>query len=592
MSANPTASIPRTVPTGEWLLRRKVISRDQLDLCIRAQAGMSALGRQVKMGELLLSYGFAPRPEVEAAIASTGQVADGLGAFTFPIPLLKRLKAYPMSLHSGVLRIASAGSLDEADKADLLAAAIDAGLAVDSIEAVPRDRLEVLGSINGLSSPDQATVAAELGELTSRLDDGAFINQLITHVYIDALQSRASDVHLFVSADPDYSWIAHRIDGVLRFTYMVAPESMAVVATRIKADAGVDFSDNMHPHDGRTTIRYNGKQIDIRISTLPVDFGEKIVLRLLDSSSIPTVSRLFTSHPLVSHHINQIVAEDQKSGGIVLVTGATGSGKSTTLNAILRGMDRSRRSIGTVEDPVELRIPLVGHTQVNEVAGLTYSSVLRALMRQDPDVIMVGELRDASTVETALRGAETGHMMFSTLHTDNVSESVNRLLGMMSPDFRNIGKYILAGSLKGVVNQKLARRLCSKCAQPSDPDEASLRLLAEGIGDGSMPREFMMATGCPRCNGTGYLGRVIVPEALFIGSDHGTRAQLESILINDQPFRDAFDLPGIAWYPRRQAVGAVLAASLIDVPTAMALLGLRQGMKESSSQPFGRRQGD
>jgi len=568
-----------TLQTGEWLVRAGVISMEQLELCLRAQAALPNVGIRLKIGELILDYGFAQRSDVEAAIASTGRVADGLGTFTFPMPLLKRLKAYPIALHNGLLRVAAADTLDETDKEDLLVAAGEAGLMAGEVEVVPKDRMEVLVAINSFSSPDQATVAAELTELAQRMDDSAFINQLIAHVYIDALQARASDIHLLVSSAPEYCWIAHRIDGVLCFAYMVAPDAMGVLATRIKSDAGMDFSDTMRPHDGRTAVRYNGKQIDIRVSTLPVDFGEKVVLRLLDSSSIPNISRLFSLHEPVSHQINQIVSADQKNGGVFLVTGATGSGKSTTLNAILRGMDRTRRSIGTVEDPVELRVPLVGHTQVNEAAGLTYANVLRALMRQDPDVIMVGELRDADTVETALRSAETGHMMLSTLHTDSVSESVTRLLGMMEPGFRNIGKYILAGSLKGVVNQKLVRRLCIKCAQSGELNADTRRLLSEAVGTENMPHNFYAASGCPRCNNTGYFGRVVVPEALFIGANHDTRAKLESILINDQPFREVFSLPGVTWYPRRQAVAAVLAAGIIDAATALSLLDMRHGVR-------------
>lgn len=570
-----------TLQTGEWLLSRGLVSRDQLNLCLRAQASLPNVGIRQRIGELILDYGFASRADVEEAISATGKIADGLGAFSMPTPLLKRLKAYPIALHNGVLRVAAASTLNDIDKEDLLTAATEIGLKAAEIEIVPTDRMEVLGSINRLSSPDQTMVSAELAELPRRINDSAFISQLIKHLYIDALQERASDIHFLVSSEPEYNWIVHRIDGVLRFTYMVAPDAMSVIATRIKSDAGVDFSDTMRPHDGRTEIHYNGKKVDIRVSTLPVDFGETIILRLLDSSHTPSLSSLFALHSSVLFHANQIVASDQKNGGVVLVTGATGSGKSTTLTAILTGMDRSRRSIRTVEDPVELRVPLVGHTQVNEAAGLTFSKVLRALMRQDPDVIMVGELRDGDTVETALRAAETGHMVLSTLHTDNVAESLTRVLGMMEPGFRNIGKYILAGSLKGVVNQKLVRRLCAKCAQVGKPDADALDLLNQSIGADNMPANFHLAVGCPRCNDTGYYGRVIVPEAMFIGADHETRAAFESILIKDQPFRDAFDLPGVFWYPRRQAVAAVLAAGIVDAITALSLLDRRHGAKRA-----------
>jgi len=566
------------IPTGERLMQAGLISRDQLELCLNAQAMLNRSGGGFRIGEVILDYGFSSRADVEAAITATGHLFDGLAAFSFPTPLLKRLKAIPIGLNNGVMRVAAAGTLDKIDQEDLISAADDAGMNVGSIEIVPKNRIDVLRSINSLASPDKTTIKAGLAEMASR-DDGAFINQMIENVFIDAMQSRASDIHVLSSKDPNHNWIAHRIDGVLNYVYMVDPLAMSVLATRIKSDSGIDYSDTMRPHDGRTSIRYNGKQIDVRVSTLPVEYGEKIVMRLLDSSSVPNISLLFSMHPPVAEQIGQIVATDQKVGGLFLVTGATGSGKSTTLNAILRGMDRSRRAIGTVEDPIELRVPLVGHTQVNEAAGLSYSNVLRALMRQDPDVIMVGELRDQDTVETAMRAAETGHMLLSTLHTDNVAESVNRLVGMMDPGFRNAGKYILAGGLKGVVNQKLARRLCTKCVSETHPDEEAISLLVSALGQEYMPAKFFRSAGCDRCNGTGFFGRVSVPEALFIGSDSSTRSALERLLVNDLPFRDAFTLPGVVWYPRSRAISSVLVAGMIDFTTALALLDMRHGVK-------------
>lgn len=558
--------------TGDILLQKNVITREQLNLCLLAQNGLSNIGQSPRIGELILEYGFATQSEVEDAIVKTGRTADDLGGIAFPMPLLKRIKAYPLGLIDGVLRIAASGTFDKADEEDILAVAADAGLTVKTIEIVPCDRMEVLQSINRLATPDRMLVAAELREMPSRMDDSAFINQVINHIFVDALQSRASDIHIMSSRQPEYCWIAYRIDGHKRYSYMVAPDAMSVIATRIKSDAGMDYSDTMHPHDGRTSIRYNGRQIDIRVSTLPVDFGETIVIRLLDSGSIPSISRLFSMHPPVAHHIDQIIAKDIKGGGVFLVTGATGSGKSTTLNAILRAMDRSRRSIKTVEDPVELRVPLVGHAQVNESAGLTYGKVLRSLLRQDPDVIMIGELRDEDTVSIALKAAETGHMMVSTLHTGSVAESVNRLLNMMSDNTRNIGKSVLSGILKGVVNQKLIRRLCSKCSQLHTPDAKDIALLSEAIGEENLPKDFYRSPGCQRCDDTGYFGRAVVPEALFISNRHETRVKFEEILSNNRPFHEVFSLTGVTWYSREQAITVLLKDGVVDITSALSLL--------------------
>lgn len=571
--------VSSVMQTGEWLMHQGLISRDQLDLCLRAQSALSNSGSHKKIGELILEYAFASRADVESAISATGRVADGLGAFSFPMAVLKRLKAYPVSLHQGVLRIAAAGSLNDQAKQELLDVAAETGLEADQIEIVPTNRMEVLNKINSLSSPDQTVVAGELADLVARIEDSAFITQVIEHVFVDALQSRASDIHLWVASKPESCWIAHRIDGALQFVYMVDPQAMSVIGTRIKSDAGIDFSDTMRPHDGRTTTNYNGKQIEIRVSTSPADFGEKIVLRLLDSSSTPSLNLLFAQHRQVRDHLNQIVAAEGKGGGIVLVTGATGSGKSTTLHAALTKIDRARRTVVAIEDPIELRIPLVTQIQVNEATGLTYPVILRTTMRQDPDVIMIGELRDSETVETALRAAATGHQVYSTLHTDNVSESVTRLMGMMEPGFSNIGKYILAGSLKGVINLKLVRRLCLACAEVGVPDDEAISLLSLSLGESSMPQKFQVSVGCPFCNGTGYHGRVIVPEGMFLGHDQATREAFESILINDRPFREVFSLPGVMWYPRRMAVSTLLHAGVLDAITALSLLDIRHKEK-------------
>lgn len=561
--------------TGDVLIKLGLITPVQLDLCLRAQAELRLAGKSAKIGEIIVDYGFASQLDVDAAINVTGTVSGGLGGITFPMELQKRLKAYPLHVQNGILHVAAANSLDESEKREFMAAAAEAGLVIGDVQVVPHDRRHVLNATNSKTTPDSVTVSAELAELTQRLDDSSFITMMIEHLFVDALQSRASDIHLYVSKSPELCWLAHRIDGQLQYKYMINTEAMAVLATRIKSDAGVDFSDISRPHDGRTDFRFNGKHIDIRLSSMPVDYGESIILRLLDSSSIPSIGRLFDVHAPIAEELLGITASAQKSGGILLVTGATGSGKSTTLNAVLRAIDRSRRSIRTVEDPVELRVPLVGHTQVNEAAGLTYSKVLRSLLRQDPDVIMVGELRDSDTVETALRAAETGHMMLTTLHTGTVSESVTRLQGMMESSFRGIGRYILAGALKGVVNQRLVPRLCAKCLTQDTPSEAQLELLRSVIGEEHMPPRFYTAIGCSRCESTGFYGRVVVPEALFIGPHLKTREMLEDILINERPFRDAFALPGVTWYSRAQAVGAVLGTGHLDIVSALNLLEVR-----------------
>lgn len=561
---------------GDTLIQKGLINKNQLELCLHAQSTLASLGKKVKLGEIIADYGFARHVDIEITMTELGNKAEGIGSFEFPLNLLKRIKAYPIGFKNGILQIASASLLDDTDKADLAKAANELGLTVSSIEVIPKDRIEVLQALNKMSLPDRTTIGTQLRDFAKNVNDSSFLTKIIHNIYIDALQSRASDIHIFVAKTVDDCWIAYRIDGALHFIYMMEPEIINVIATRIKSDAGIDFSDTIRPHDGKTTFKYGGRNIDVRISTLPVDFGESVVMRILDSTKTPSISNLFASHPLVMRQLSNIVHMDTKTGGILLVTGATGSGKSTTLNAVIRAIDRSKFSIKTVEDPVELNIPLVGQTSINEVAGLTYAKILRSILRQDPDIIMVGELRDVETVETAFRAAETGHMVMTTLHTGSVSESVTRLIGMLDSDFRNIGKYILSGALKGILNQRLAKKLCSKCLQPLEDHDLDMHKIKKIYPNQDFSsQKLYKAVGCDRCNNTGYYGRVIIPEAVFINSDHTTRKALEEILLNDQSFKNTIGIEGVTWYTKEDAALSVLKNGEIDVATAVAILDKR-----------------
>jgi type II secretory ATPase GspE/PulE/Tfp pilus assembly ATPase PilB-like protein len=567
------AKINQSDKIGSTLIKKGLINQNQLELCLHAQRTLLLLGKKVKLGEVIVDYGFARHVDIEITMTELGKKAEGIDSFEFPLSLLKRIQAFPIGYKDGILQIASAGLIDDVDKSDLTKAANELGLSIADIRIIPKNRIEVLQALNKMSLPERATIMAQLNDFSKNINDSSFLTKIIHNIYIDALQSRASDIHIFVSKNVDDCWISYRIDGALNFIYMVEPEVISVIATRIKSDAGIDFSDTIRPHDGKTTFKYGGRNIDVRISTLPVDFGESLVMRILDSTKTPSINNLFASHPRVMKQLANVVDMETKSGGILLVTGATGSGKSTTLNAIIRAIDRSKLSIKTVEDPVELSIPLVGQTSINELAGLTYSKILRSILRQDPDVIMVGELRDTDTVETAFRAAETGHMVMTTLHTGSVSESVTRLIGMLDSDFRNIGKYILSGSLKGILNQRLAKKLCTKCLKPLDKNHFSLEKLKSIYPEKDFSEHvFYESDGCNRCNKTGYYGRVIVPEALFINSEHKTRMGFEEILLKDLSFNNTFSLEGVSWYTKEEAVWAVLASGEIDIKTAIALL--------------------
>jgi type IV pilus assembly protein PilB len=325
-----------------------------------------------------------------------------------------------------------------------------------------------------------------------------FVNYLISN----AIREGASDIH--IEPKETKTRIRYRIDGVL-FEAMQAPMKMhPAIVSRIKIMANLDISERRVPQDGKVSAIVGGRAIDLRISTLPTNRGEKTVIRILDSQSIVRGLEHVGMEPNVCEMFAQQVAMPH---GILLVTGPTGSGKSTTLYSALCQMDGERLNISTVEDPVEYELDFCNQVHVNERAGLTFATSLRSLLRQDPDVIMIGEIRDNETARIAVQAALTGHLVLSTLHTNDAASSVTRLVNI------GIDAYLIAASLNAAVAQRLVRRICPKCKETySVPDR--WRRYVERVG--ANPKELVHGAGCEACRGSGYAGRVGIFEMLVI----------------------------------------------------------------------------
>lgn len=325
-----------------------------------------------------------------------------------------------------------------------------------------------------------------------------FVNYLISN----AVREGASDIH--IEPKETRARIRYRIDGVL-FDAMQAPMKMhPAIVSRIKIMANLDISERRIPQDGKVSAIVGGRAIDLRVSTLPTNRGEKTVIRVLDSQSIVRGLEYVGMEPGVCQAFADQVAMPH---GILLVTGPTGSGKSTTLYSALCEMDGDRLNISTVEDPVEYELDFVNQVQVNERAGLTFASALRSLLRQDPDVIMIGEIRDNETARIAVQAALTGHLVLSTLHTNDAASSVTRLVNI------GIDPYLIAASLNAAVAQRLVRKICSKCKETySVPDR--WHAYVERVG--ADPKELVHGAGCDACRGSGYAGRVGIFEMLVI----------------------------------------------------------------------------
>ncbi|WP_319380151.1 type II secretion system ATPase GspE [Thiomicrorhabdus sp.] len=382
-------------------------------------------------------------------------------------------------------------------------------------------------SIEGLEGEDLAMVVAELGEPEDLLDsaDDAPIIKLLNAVLTEAIRADASDIH--IEPFENQLRIRFRVDGVLNTVLTPKVGLASMLVSRIKVMAKLDIAEKRLPQDGRISLKLGGRAVDLRVSTVPSSFGERVVLRLLDKSS----ERLTLQDLGLPENLESGVQQAlSKAHGIFLVTGPTGSGKSTTLYAGLTRLNSSERNIMTIEDPVEYNIEGINQTQVNMKADMTFAKGLRALLRQDPDVVMIGEIRDIETAEIAVQASLTGHLVLSTLHTNTAVGAVTRLRDM------GIESFLISSSLVGVLAQRLVRRLCPHCKQAHVADESECRLM--GVEDATI----YQPVGCDHCQHSGYQGRMGLFELLVVDDEvrrmihaDAAEAEMESYLRQKTP---------------------------------------------------------
>lgn len=375
-----------------------------------------------------------------------------------------------------------------------------------------------------------ATLAGELDEelqesaldladfAVDATDSEAPVVKLLQKIFEEAINTKASDIH--IEPDEKVLRIRNRIDGVLLEQVMNEKRIASALVVRLKLMSGMDISEKRLPQDGRFNLKVKHHNIDVRISTMPVQFGESVVMRLLDQTD---GVRPLNNVGMPPHLIDRFRKAITRPHGLVLVTGPTGSGKTTTLYGALSELNKPEKKIITVEDPVEYRLPRISQVQLHEKIGLNFASVLRATLRQDPDILLVGEIRDAESAEIALRASMTGHMVLSTLHTNDAVTSALRLMDI------GVDGYLVATALKAIVAQRLVRRICTSCIQPYTPDANEQQLLATiGKGRDFSNVPFKQGAGCPHCHNTGYRGRIGIFEMLELN-----QAMAEALRMND-----------------------------------------------------------
>jgi type IV pilus assembly protein PilB len=441
----------------------------------------------------------------------------------------------PLSVDNGAVRVALPDDCDEQTVGDIsfflgkkvtvekfprgvLSAALQRFYGVSEIDlarAGSQNRSEQMHDSGVVSVRDGGAHDDELFKERSDLSsDGSIVN-MANRLITDAIRMGASDIH--IEPYERFMRVRYRLDGVLHEMQQLGIDKSKPLISRLKIMSELDIAEKRRPQDGRIRVRQDNRTIDIRVSSLPTDFGEKVVLRILDKSQLQLD---LTKLGFEREDLKKFERTIKLPYGMILVTGPTGSGKTTTLYAALQHINDPNVNITTIEDPVEYNLPGINQTQVRSEIGVTFSAALRSILRQDPNIIMVGEIRDSETAEIAIRSALTGHLVFSTLHTNDAPSAVTRLIDM------GVEPFLVASSLRMILAQRLLRKLCDKCKAPYEPTNEEREELEILKKEGT----FCKAVGCPSCNNTGYKGRAAVYEVLLVQNgfsdliSHGVRS--------------------------------------------------------------------
>ena len=506
----------RKMRLGELLLDANAITQEQLEQALALQKRSGH-----KLGRALTEVGAIDEADLYKFLAKRLEIEyldiSSIKLQSETVKLLPEVQA--RRLRALVLKQDKDGLLvGMADPTDIFAHDELARLLGKSVKIALVNETELLRTIdityrrtdeiNALA----AEVKEELGESRIDIDQlnaeedsaEAPVIKLLQSMFRDAVQVSASDIH--IEPDEFVLRIRQRVDGVLQEHVIDGRGVAGALVTRLKLMSGLDISEKRLPQDGRFSIRVNETTLDIRVSTLPVQFGEAIVLRLLDhSANLLSLEKLGMPQKLLKRFYRMI----ERPSGMVLVTGPTGSGKTTTLYSALNYVNKPSTKIITVEDPVEYRLARINQVQVHTRIGLDFGRVLRTALRQDPDIILVGEMRDRETVDIGLRAAMTGHLVFSTLHTVSAVATANRLLDMGAPG------YLIGAALQGIVAQRLVRRVCESCAEPTEVSAGQDAWLKAQLGSKrASEAKFVHGRGCNYCQLTGYRGRIGVYELL------------------------------------------------------------------------------
>jgi len=519
----PTARI------GDLLVERGLISKDQLEVAFQEKAKSNKL-----LGELLVELGFITEQALSAVLAESSgfqrfvpgsTVVEAEALALLPKEAATRYRAFPVAFDGKTLRLAMADIYDVLAM-DKVKRFFPAGTNVQPLVCSDTEVQKAIDqyyghelSIEGILKELESLEAGE-DEETEYVEqtEGGYLHplvRLVNALLLDAIKSGASDVHF--EPEGNFLRLRYRIDGEMTQIRTLHKRHWAAACHRIKLMGGMNIADRLNPQDGRFTLEIGNRKVDFRASSLPTIHGENVVLRILDKSqTLVTIDKL----GYTEHNFNLIKRMTQKPEGVIIVTGPTGSGKTTTLYAMMAFINSLDTNIMTLEDPVEYELALIRQAQVREGSSLSFSEGIRTLMRQDPDVILVGEVRDSGTATMALRAAMTGHQVYTTLHTNDAAGCIPRLVDL------GLKPSLMSGNIIGIIAQRLVRKLCENCKEmrPATPEECKLLR-----ADPANPPTIGHPKGCDNCRKSGYKGRIAASEILPFNDE------VDELVLNEAP---------------------------------------------------------
>lgn len=533
--------------TGQALVADGVITPAQLEIALKEHRSRQGAA-QLPLVEVLVRNRFCTREQIEETLTrEMGGASVSFYNNLLPQSLCRRYGVIPERVENGVLIVKSGGPLTPQQQAALLTACF---VPVKSMRMRAVSKLTLEREFSR-TFVDTLVLADCLEALRRSEPTGPLIQAAITALLKEALDVRASDILLDYRGDYD-SWISWRVDGILQRKFLLPKAVMGPLVIRMKTEAGMDASETRREQDGRIHHQYAGRTMDFRVSALPIVGGEGITMRVLDGESLPSLPDMFPRQPELLTSLRGYLQVREKRGGMILVSGQTGSGKSTTLSAMARLLPRERSNVITVEDPVEIELPFARQFQPNALLKQNMAQTERTLLRQDPDIIIIGEIRDADSACTALKMIESGHLVMTTVHAESPVQALLRVVSLVSErESRDWASFVISQFLKVSINQSLWARPCEVCST-----------LVDGRG------LALNSAGCSHCN-HGRRGRVLVHDTLILGraaADLERHALQEALLSGQaQALRDVQALSGIQRVSRETVVRLLVANKILAV---------------------------